>query len=132
MEIDAKSAHCSPDSTPPPLAPSQSVHDVIHLHPAAPDKPAAGQPCNGCGVCCASAPCPLGIVASGRVHGRCRALVWNDAAGLYRCGLIERPAHELPAASRWLAPLLAQAARRYIASGSGCDCELVVERADVV
>ena len=28
---------------------------ILHLHPAAPEKPAFGQSCNGCGVCCAFA-----------------------------------------------------------------------------
>ena len=39
-------------------------HAVIHLHPSAPPKPAEGAACNGCGVCCAWQPCPLGVLAS--------------------------------------------------------------------
>jgi hypothetical protein len=85
--------------------------------------------CNGCGVCCASAPCPLGVVASGRIRGACSALVWADDRSLYRCGLIERPAAHLPRALRWAAPILVKIARRYIASGVGCDCNLSVEPA---
>ena len=97
------------------------MYQVIHLHVAAPDKPPVGQPCNGCGVCCASEPCPLGIVASRRRHGACSALVWMEDKGMYRCGLIEQPAVHLPYLLRWAAPMLARLARRYIAAGVGCD-----------
>jgi len=104
------------------------VYPVIRLHAAAPDKPAADEPCNGCGVCCASAPCPLGIVASRRLRGACVALLWIEDARRYRCGLIEEPAAHLPPGFRWAAPLLTRIARRYISAGSGCDCDLIVER----
>lgn len=100
------------------------VRQVIHLHVAAPAKPALHQPCNGCGVCCASAPCPLGVVVSRRLTGRCAALVWRDDVGLYRCGLIAQPAAILPRPLRALAPALARLARRYIAAGAGCDSSL--------
>ncbi|RYF67964.1 MAG: hypothetical protein EOO29_36015, partial [Comamonadaceae bacterium] len=60
------------------------MHQVIHLQPDAPTKPAFGQPCNGCGVCCASEPCPAGVLVSRRRHGACAALVWAAGDGLYR------------------------------------------------
>ena len=104
------------------------MYDVIRLHAAAPDKPALGQPCNGCGVCCASEPCPVGMVVSLRTTGACDALVWNDADRRYRCGLIEQPSRFLPRAWHWTAPWLARVARRYISAGSGCDCSAQVER----
>jgi hypothetical protein len=106
------------------------VHEVIHIHPAAPAKPAEGAPCNGCGVCCTSAPCPLGVIASRRFSGPCVALVWADDASLYRCGLLAEPARRLPFGLRWLAPSLARIARRSIAAGSGCDCSMEVVRQD--
>ncbi len=106
------------------------MYQVIQLHPEAPAQPAEGAPCNGCGVCCASEPCPLGAIASGRRHGACAALVWNEHSANYRCGLIERPAAHLPAGLRWGAPLLARLARRSIASGIGCDAGLGVEGRD--
>jgi hypothetical protein len=103
------------------------MQQLIRLHPAAPAKPAEHAPCNGCGVCCASEPCPLGVVVSRRRHGACDALVWLDGGNVYRCGLVERPRHHLPYGLRWAAPLLRRVAYRYISAGSGCDCSLAVE-----
>ena len=53
------------------------AHPVIYLQPEAPPKPALGAACNGCGVCCAWQPCPLGVLVSGRRQGACRALWWS-------------------------------------------------------
>jgi hypothetical protein len=93
---------------------------VILLRPEAPAKPSSGQPCNGCGVCCAAEPCPAGQVLSRRRHGACRALVWHEADARYRCGLLEEPARWLP----WLpAALTLRLARRWIAAGAGCDSD---------
>jgi hypothetical protein len=94
-------------------------HTVILLHADAPPKPLAGQPCNGCGVCCAWQPCPLGMLLSRRRRGACRALVW--AGGLYRCGVVVAPREHL----RWLPAGLARAlARRWIGAARGCDADL--------
>jgi hypothetical protein len=83
---------------------------VIRIEPAAPDKPAPGQPCNGCGVCCLSQPCPLGVLASRRTSGPCAALRWHGHESRYRCGLVD-PRR----------PIVSRLARRWIAAGSGCD-----------
>jgi hypothetical protein len=94
---------------------------VILLHREAPPKPAAGAACNGCGVCCAHEPCPLGMLLSRRRHGACAALQWRDAEGRYACGALADPARWLP----WLPSRLARAlARRWIAAGRGCDSTL--------
>lgn len=98
-------------------------HTVILLHPAAPAKPTAGQPCNGCGVCCAWAPCPLGMLLSRRRRGPCTALVWLH--GHYRCGVLTAPRQYLP----WLpAGLARRLAWRWIAAAQGCDADLDVDR----
>lgn len=97
---------------------------VIHLHVLAPAQPAPGAACNGCGVCCAIEPCPLGMLVSRRRNGACRALRWDDDLGRYRCGMLRAPADALPALPRWLARALAHLARRWIAAGSGCDCSV--------
>lgn len=108
------------------------MHDkvfTIHIHPQAPAKPALGSACNGCGVCCMVAPCPVGMVLSRRRQGACHALRWNAGDARYRCGAIDDShgvlVQTLP---RWagglaptLAPLLRRWARRWIAVGIGCD-----------
>jgi hypothetical protein len=94
---------------------------VILLHPASPPKPAPDAPCNGCGVCCAAEPCPLGQWLSRRRHGACAALHWSDDLARYHCGVLDAP-------SRWLpllpAPMARGLTRRWIAAGKGCDCSL--------
>ncbi|HNW00885.1 MAG TPA: hypothetical protein PKH04_02340 [Burkholderiaceae bacterium] len=105
---------------------------TILIHSAAPSKPAEGAPCNGCGVCCLAEPCPLGVVLSGHRHGACKALRWQDAGGIYRCGAISEPAEvlvqalpsTLRVAAPFLAPVLGRLARRWIAAGIGCDSSL--------
>jgi hypothetical protein len=103
------------------------VYQVIQLHFDAPAKPAEGDACNGCGVCCASEPCPIGALISRRLHGECAALEWSDDSGVYRCGVARNPDKHLPAALRWLAPTLARLTLRFISAGSGCDCSMTVE-----
>ena len=97
---------------------------VIHLHLAAPPKPAPGAPCNGCGLCCAAQPCPLGMWLSRRMQGACVALQWVDAHGHYRCGALQAPEVHLP----WLPRAWARAlVRRWIAAQRGCDSDLQVQ-----
>ena len=103
------------------------MYQVIQLHLDAPEKPAEGHACNGCGVCCASEPCPIGAIVSRRLHGACAALEWSDASGLYRCGIAASPSKHLLAGLRWIAPVLAKFTLRFISAGSGCDCDVTVE-----
>ncbi len=104
---------------------------VILLHVDAPAKPALGQDCNGCGVCCAAEPCPLGMALSMRRHGTCRALQWSDGAGRYHCGVVAEP-------RRWLRVLgwlpeatVRRLALRWIGAGRGCDATLRAVRPSV-
>jgi hypothetical protein len=109
------------------------------MEPAAPLKPLEGQPCNGCGVCCLTEPCPLGVLLTGRRTGACNALRWDAEAGLYRCGALSEPqavlALRLPTVLRGVSPLLARGlprlARRWISAGSGCDCSLEATHGEV-
>ena len=107
-------------------------HRVVRvwIQPAAPAKPAVGQACNGCGLCCLYQPCPVGMVVSRSRHGPCRALVWVDQESLYRCGLLQKfepsgvghPEKADP--TRPLQRLLHRVVRRWIAAGHGCDADL--------
>ena len=105
---------------------------VIHIEAAAPAKPPTGAACNGCGVCCAVEPCPLGMVLFRQRRGACPGLVWESQARLYRCGVVSAPqkvAKEvLPAwlllAEPALTQILVWGASRWIAAGVGCDSSL--------
>lgn len=102
------------------------AYPVIHLHAEAPAKPAPGQACNGCGVCCAWQPCPLGMVISRRRQGACAALQWHDDSGQYRCGVLASPRSIWPGLPRRWQPLVVRLARRWISAGVGCDSDLEV------
>ncbi|MDC8770715.1 hypothetical protein [Roseateles albus] len=107
----------------------EQPHQVIHIHPAAPPKPAEGAPCNGCGVCCLSAPCPIGMLVSRRLRGACSALQWSDSERRYVCGMLIAPLQVLGwrgAATGRLSMLLTRISARWIAAGIGCDSNLQV------
>jgi hypothetical protein len=95
--------------------------ETVAVHAAAPPKPPEGAPCNGCGWCCATEPCPVARLLLRRATGSCSALEWTEEARRYRCGLVVSPAAYL----RWLPRRWEGAAGRWfasrIAAGSGCD-----------
>lgn len=105
---------------------------TLHVEPEAPLKPPLGAPCNGCGVCCLMEPCPLGVLLSGRRSGACAAVRWQANSQQYRCGAITSAQEVLHArlpvflhgAVPALAWLLARLARRWVAAGVGCDCDV--------
>ena len=98
----------------------RSEWQTIHLHRDAPPKPAVGAPCNGCGVCCAAAPCPVSLLIFLRRRTPCPALAWHPDARRYHCELLTNPRRHL----RWLpAPLARRLFARWIAAGRGCDSE---------
>ncbi|MDB5820816.1 MAG: hypothetical protein JWQ11_4456 [Rhizobacter sp.] len=102
------------------------MHRIIHIQPDAPPKPPAGAACNGCGVCCLSEPCPVGMLVSRSRSGACKALRWSDGARLYRCGMVSEPQAVLGLRSALLARMIARLARRWISAGTGCDADYIV------
>ena len=110
----------------------KSANHIIYIQPSAPTKPRLGAVCNGCGVCCLVAPCPLGMVLSRKRQGACVALRWHEDGHHYRCGAMTAPrdvaAQALPSALRFLAPVVAWAlsgvASRWISAGTGCDSDV--------
>lgn len=107
---------------------------TILIHAAAPAKPVFGTACNGCGVCCGLAPCPLGVILSARRHGSCVALYWHDETQRYWCGVLREPVRVLhrwlPSSLGWLGaalgPVLSWLAKRWIGVGQGCDASVEV------
>ena len=103
------------------------MHTVIHIHPAAPDKPLIGAPCNGCGVCCAAAPCPVSaLVLKHRQHA-CPALMWIDSEQHYRCGIMIAPSRFIPWLPQRFERGFTYLARRWLALGIGCDSNVEME-----
>jgi hypothetical protein len=94
----------------------------LALHRDAPAKPAQGETCNGCGVCCAMERCPPALLLLPLRKGACPALEWRDGEHRYRCCLVSSPADHLGwLPRRWQARAGRWFASR-IAAGAGCDC----------
>lgn len=100
---------------------------IIHLHRDAPAKPAVGQPCNGCGVCCALETCPAARLRFLQKRGPCPALEWLAAERRYRCGLLTQPDHYLGWLPSAAVPLGRRLFARWIAAGEGCDCSAEIQ-----
>ncbi len=99
----------------------------IELHALAPEKPAYGTSCNGCGVCCAAELCPVARVYLLQLKGVCRALLWQEETRRYVCGMVVFPDHYLSLMPlRWRESTGRFFASR-IAAGTGCDCMISVE-----
>jgi len=105
--------------------------ETIELHEQAPLKPKPGEPCNGCGVCCAAEPCPVAILFLFQRKGRCRALLWQEEGARYACGMVVQP----DCYSR----LIPKVARRRvgaffatrIAADKGCDSDIEISEPDI-
>ena len=92
---------------------------VIVIQPT-PAKPLKGQPCNGCGDCCAAQPCKLAVELLACSTGPCIALE-HDGGRTY-CGLVRRPAHYL-IGQDVAAPGFSALFAGLLQLGSGCDSE---------
>lgn len=94
---------------------------VIHIHQNAPEKPAWGAPCNGCGVCCLAEPCPISQLMFLKRKGACPAVIWQTASSRYECGMIISPSQHHRLIPVWADKILIRIFRRWIAVGIGCD-----------
>lgn len=106
---------------------TSSSWQPVLWHTDAPRKPDIGAPCNGCGLCCLSEPCPLGIWVSRKRRGVCVALQWSDVDRRYLCGMVADPGQVVGWRNKWAVRGVQRLARRWIAAGIGCDADLVVE-----
>lgn len=89
------------------------------------EKPAIGDPCNGCGLCCRTQVCSIGSFTLGLVNdygdrapGPCPALVEHED-GKVSCGLVSRPKDH--ARGKGGAHELRKAVSILIGAGIGCD-----------
>jgi hypothetical protein len=103
------------------------MQQVIYLHPAAPSKPALGEACNGCGVCCMAEPCPVGQVISRRRRGACDALAWSNDEQRYRCGMVANPRAVLPWLPAFATPTIRRLVLRWISAAKGCDSDVELQ-----
>lgn len=94
-------------------------------------KPAHGQPCNRCGLCCMAVVCPVGAAVLKREQGPCPALD-KLPDGTFACGLVAHP-HLYAGARRLMLEgprALSEAAAILVGSGTGCDARFNGEPAD--
>ena len=77
----------------------------------APEKPAYGTPCNGCGLCCAVEVCAIGKIAFGEVPAPCPGMLFDE--GRFHCKLV------LVERLSGMAPRIATA----LGIGKGCDAD---------
>ena len=94
---------------------------LIELHPLAPDKPDYGARCNGCGLCCAAEPCPVAFVFLFQFRGRCRALLWQEDAKRYVCGMVVFPDRYVRLIPESWRERAGRFIAKRIAAGDGCD-----------
>lgn len=84
-------------------------------------KPGHGQPCNGCGMCCAATRCQVGVQLFGP-GGWCPALV-RTGEHTFGCGVVQEIAKSGDKA-------LLSAALLLIRAGEGCDARFNGEPTD--
>lgn len=102
---------------------------TIELHPLAPGKPGYGARCNGCGACCAAEPCPVAHIFLFQFSGKCRALLWQDDANRYVCGMAVCPDNYV----RLIPEALRERSGRFFASriAAGAGCDFAAEMEDI-
>lgn len=81
-------------------------------------KPAYGDPCNGCGMCCIAVQCPLSLALFGE-QKLCPAL--EQAGRALACGLVRNTADYVPDLPSWGGPALTEAFGLMLGAGAGCD-----------
>jgi hypothetical protein len=92
---------------------------TIHLPQfTAPEKPREGEPCNGCGFCCAAETCKVARSLLNAYEAPCPAMEFD--AGRFWCGLVRDPAKYLGAPA-WGNDLLRPTVERVLGVGRGCD-----------
>ena len=95
-------------------------------------KPPHGLPCNGCGLCCVSALCPVAESQFGIRPGPCPAIM-PQANGRVLCGIMEDPARFAPEkTARYGAAAVSKSVKLLNGAGQGCDALADDEEEDAV
>lgn len=94
------------------------------------EKPPHGQPCNGCGQCCADELCPLGVGVFGEPwERRCPAL--EPDGERFVCGLVVNPmVYAIAQTLLHGKEVMSRSAAHLVGAGRGCDAQLDGEVAD--
>jgi hypothetical protein len=100
---------------------------LAHSFVSVPQKPALGEACNGCGLCCLVETCSLGRLLFLQKKGPCPALLWISDCSYYRCGLLYNPKQIFPKIPAWFIPLFKRLTHRQIAAQQGCDSDFILE-----
>ena len=100
---------------------NDTQYQNIELHPRFPPKPDYGARCNGCGVCCATEPCPVSHLFLLQFSGKCRALLWHDEASRYVCGMVVSPDRYVYLIPEKLRERFGRFFASRISAGTGCD-----------
>ena len=86
------------------------------------EKPRYGDPCNGCGMCCQEAPCPLGKIIFDQFQGPCPAIELDGDK--VTCGLVANPiAYNFAGVLEYGNEATSQAAALLVGTGVGCDTQ---------
>ena len=83
-----------------------------------PRKPAEGEACNGCGLCCAVELCALALEFLDQPQAPCPAMEFAD--GRFWCGLARNPSRYFGTPAAGNRPIGAMV-RRALSIGEGCD-----------
>lgn len=86
----------------------------------APEKPKWGEPCNGCGFCCAAEPCDIAREFIGATKGPCPAMEFD--AGRFWCGMVRSP-HKYLGVAEWVGDSMRAPFQLLLGVGRGCDSE---------
>jgi hypothetical protein len=87
----------------------------------APEKPRWGEPCNGCGFCCAAETCDLARTFMGAYEAPCPAMEFEE--GRFWCGLVRTPHKYIDGISPWADDYIRSSFTLLLGVGRGCDAE---------